>query len=126
VAAPANLTTLGAEQDRAGSPARRLVGGPLPEFREAAQRASPVAHVSADDPPVLILHGASDVTVPPQQAVEFASMLKAANVDTTLIVLANVGHRPGLDLGAAGGQALIAFLDRVLGPGVRPDRVPPP
>jgi len=126
VAAPASLTTLGPEQDRAGSPASRLVGGPLPEFREAAQRASPVAHVSADDPPVLILHGASDGTVPPKQAVEFAAMLKAANVDTTLVVLSNVGHRPGLDLGTPAGQALIAFLDRVLGPGVRPDRVPPP
>jgi acetyl esterase/lipase len=126
VAAPASLTTLGAEQDRAGSPASRLVGGPLPEFREAAQQASPIAHVSGDDPPVLILHGDSDGTVPPKQAVEFAAMLKAANVDTTLVILANVGHRPGLDLGTPGGQALLSFLDRVLGPGVRPARVPPP
>jgi acetyl esterase/lipase len=122
VAAPTSLTTLGPEQDRAGSPASRLVGGPLPEFREAAQRASPITYVSAEDPPVLIVHGASDDAVPPKQAVEFAAALKAANVDTTLVVLANVGHRPGLDLGTAGGQALIAFLDRVLGPGIRPDR----
>ena len=64
----------------------------------------------------------TDDTVPPKQAVEFASTLKAASVDTTLVVLANVGHRPGLDLGTPGGQALIAFLDRVLGPGIRPDR----
>jgi len=126
VAAPTSLTTLGPEQDRAGSPASRLVGGPLTEFREAAQRASPAAHVSADDPPVLILHGAADGTVPPKQAVEFAATLKAANVDTTLVVLSNVGHRPGLDLGTPGGQALISFLDRVLGPGLRPDSVPRP
>ena len=126
VAAPTCLTTLGPEQDRAGSPASRLVGGPLPEFREAAQRASPVTYVSADDPPVLILHGANDDTVPSKQAVEFAATLKAANVDTTLVILPNVGHRPGLDLGTPGGQALISFLDRVLGPGVRPDSVPSP
>ena len=126
VAAPTSLTTLGPEQDRAGSPASRLVGGPLPEFREAAQRASPIAHVSADDPPVLILHGATDNIVPPKQSVEFAEALKAAGVDTTLIVLSNVGHRPGLDLGTPGGQALISFLDRVLGPGIRPDSVPRP
>ncbi len=126
VAAPASLTTLGPEQDRAGSPASRLVGGPLPEFREAAQRASPVTHVSADDPPVLILHGAADGTVPAKQAVEFAAALKAANVDTTLVILPTVGHRLGLDLGAAGGQSLISLLDRVLGPGIRPDRVPRP
>lgn len=122
VAAPTSLTTLGPEQDRAGSPASRLVGGPLPEFREAAQRASPITYVSAEDPPVLIVHGATDDTVPPKQAVEFAATLKAASVDTTLVVLANVGHRLGLDLGTPGGQALIAFLDRVLGPGIRPDR----
>lgn len=126
VAAPASLTTLGPEQDRPGSPASRLVGGPLPEFREAAQRASPVTHVSADDPPVLILHGAADGTVPPKQAVEFAATLKAANVDNTLVVLPNVGHSPVLELGTAGGQALISFLDRVLGPGIRPDRGPLP
>jgi acetyl esterase/lipase len=126
VAAPVSLTTLGPEQDRPGSPASRLVGGPLPEFREAAQRASPVTYVSADDPPVLILHGASDDTVPSKQAVEFAATLKAANVDTTLVILPNVGHRPGLDLGTPGGQALVSFLDRVLGPGVRPDSVPRP
>ena len=126
VAAPASLTTLGPEQDRPGSPASRLVGGPLPEFREAAQRASPITHVSADDPPVLILHGATDSTVPPKQAVEFAEALKAANVDTTIIILPTVGHRLSLDLGMAGGQALISFLDRVLGPGIRPDRVPLP
>jgi acetyl esterase/lipase len=122
VAAPTSLTTLGPEQDRSGSPASRLVGGPLPEFREAAQRASPITYVSAEDPPVLIVHGATDDTVPSKQAVEFAATLKAASVDTTLVVLANVGHRPGLDLGTPGGQALIAFLDRVLGPGIRPDR----
>ena len=126
VAAPASLTTLGPEQDRPGSPASRLVGGPLPEFREAAQRASPITHVSADDPPVLILHGATDSTVPPKQAVEFAEALKAANVDTTIVILPTVGHRLSLDLGMAGGQALISFLDRVLGPGIRPDRVPLP
>ena len=126
VSAPASLTTLGPEQDRAGSAASRLIGGPLPEFREAAQRASPITHVSADDPPVLILHGAADSSVPANQAVEFAATLESAGVDHTLVVLPAVGHRPGLDLGTPGGQALISFLDRVLGPGIRPDTGPSP
>jgi dipeptidyl aminopeptidase/acylaminoacyl peptidase len=126
VAAPASLTTLGPEQDRAGSAASRLVGGPLPEFREAAQQASPITHISADDPPVLLLHGAADRVVPAQQAVEFAAALKAAGVDSTLTILPDTGHKPSLDLGAAGGQALLSFLDRVLGPGIRPEsgRIP--
>lgn len=121
VAAPSSLTTLGAAQDRAGSAASRLVGGPLPEFREAAQQASPVTHISADDPPVLLLHGGDDIVVPVQQSVEFAAALKTAGVDSTLVVLPSIGHKPSLDRGAAGGQALLSFLDRVLGPGIRPD-----
>jgi acetyl esterase/lipase len=126
VAAPSSLTTLGPVQDRAGSAASRLVGGPLPEFREAAQRASPVTHVSADDPPILILHGAADSTVPAQQAAEFDAALKAAGVDSTLVVLANVGHSLELGLGTPAGQALLAFLDRVLGAGIRPEHAPLP
>lgn len=126
VAAPVSLTTLGPDQDRPGSAASRLVGGPLPEFREAAQRASPVSHISADDPPVLIVHGTADETVPVRQAVDFAASLKAAGVDTTLLLLPDTGHRPGLDLGSPGGQALLSFLDRVLGAGIRPQHAPRP
>ena len=121
VGAPANLTTLGSEHDRAGSSASRLVGGPLPEFREKAQRASPMSHVSADDPPVLLVHGAADATVRPRQATEFDAALRAAGVDSTLVILPGVGHNPPLGRGTPAGQSLLMFLDRTLGPGVRTD-----
>ena len=126
VAAPASLTTLGREQDRAGSAASRLVGGPLPEFREAAQRASPQTHVSTDDPPVLLVHGSDDTTIPARQAVDFARALEAAGVDATLVLLPAAGHRPDLRLVMPAGQALLTFLDRVLGPGVRPSSAASP
>lgn len=119
VAAPSDLSALGPEQDRAGSAASRLVGGPLPEFREAARRASPVAHASADDPPVLVLHGAADAAVPPRQATILHASLEAAGVDSTLVMLPGVGHTLPLDRSTPGGQALLSFLDRVLGPGLR-------
>lgn len=125
-AAPTALTTLGAEHDRATSPASRLVGGPLPEFREAAQRASPLSHVSSDDPPVLLLHGAADASIPPQQSVQLDAALRAAGVDSAVVMLAGVGHKPPLAQGTAGGVALLSFLDRVLGPGIRPDEKPQP
>jgi acetyl esterase/lipase len=126
VAAPYNLTTLGPAHDRPASPASRLVGGPLPEFREAAQQASPLSHVSADDPPVLIVHGGADTTVPPDQAVGFDAALRAAGVDSTLVMLAGVGHKPSLDRGTPVGLTLLSFLDRVLGPGLRTEQPPKP
>ena len=70
---------------------------------------------------MLLLHGGDDIVVPVQQSVEFAAALKNAGVDSTLVVLPTIGHKPSLDRGAAGGQALLSFLDRVLGPGIRPD-----
>ena len=126
LAAPTNLTTLGPEHDRTGSPASRLVGGPLPEFREAAQRASPVAHVSSDDPPLLILHGATDSSVPLQQAKDFDAALRAAAVDSTLVILPGVGRKPSIGRSTPSGLALLSFLDRVLGPGIRPEHAPLP
>lgn len=119
VGAPSDLATLGPDQDRAGSAASRLVGGPLPEFREAARRASPVSHASADDPPVLVIHGAADTAVPPRQAAALHATLEAAGVDSKLLLLPGVGHALPLDRTTPGGQALLSFLDRVLGPGLR-------
>lgn len=126
VAAPTHLTSLGPEHDRPTSAASLLVGGPLAEFREAAQRASPLSYVSADDPPCLVIHGDRDEAIPPAQSVTFDAALRAAGVDSTLVVLEGTGHRPGLGRGSAGGRALLEFLDRTLGPGLRaaPPRTP--
>ena len=120
-AAPTALLTLGPEHERATSAASRLVGGPLPEFREAAQRASPISHVSRDDPPVLLLHGGADTAIPPAQSVQLDAALRAAGVESDVVMLAGVGHKPSLAQGTAGGVALLSFLDRVLGPGIRGD-----
>jgi acetyl esterase/lipase len=120
VAAPSDLLALGPAQDRPNSAASRLVGGPLPEFREAARRASPVGHVSADDPPILVLHGAADAAMPPRQATALHAAVQAAGADSTLVMLPGVGHSVPLGRSTPGGQALLSFLDRVLGPALRP------
>ncbi len=119
-AAPTHLTTLGPEHDRAASPASLLVGGPLPEFREAAQRASPLAHVAPGGPPVLVVHGLRDTTVPPQQSVQFDAALKAAGIDSRLVML-DASHDLPLGRTSAAGMALLEFLDRTLGPGNHDD-----
>ena len=92
VSAPSALTQLGPKHDVATSSASLLVGGPLLEFREAAQRASPVTHVSSDDPPFLIVHATNDPIMPVDQSRRMDAALKASGVESTLIVLDGSGH----------------------------------
>jgi acetyl esterase/lipase len=54
--------------------------------------ASPITHVSAGDPPFLLVHGEEDPLVPIQQSEEFAAALQAAGVEATLVRVANAGH----------------------------------
>lgn len=117
--APTHLTTLGPESDRATSPASQLVGGPLPEFREAAQQASPLVHISADDPPVLVVHARRDPRVPIEQSRRFDAALRAAGVRSELITVDAAGCAT-LDRDSAAGRALVEFLEHTLGGGYRP------
>lgn len=114
IAAPMHLTSLGAAADRGTSPASRLVGGPLPEFREAALAASPLEYVSADDPPTLLIHGRRDPAV--DQSLRLERALAAAGVERSLVLLDGDGTRPVLERRSAAAGALREFLARVLGP----------
>lgn len=116
LSAPTDLPGLGPEHDRPRSAASLLVGGPLPEVREAALRASPLWHVSADDPPCLVIHGAADASVPVDQSIRLDAALRAVGVPSTLEILDRVGHTPSLDRDSTAGRALRDFLDGVLGP----------
>jgi acetyl esterase/lipase len=53
---------------------------------------SPITHVSADDPPTLIVHGDADKLVPIQQAEVIVEKLKAAGVRAELIIRKGRGH----------------------------------
>jgi len=59
---------------------------------EASRAASPVTYVTPDDPPILILHGEKDQTVPYQQGVLFAEVLRRAGNACALIRVLNAGH----------------------------------
>lgn len=115
IGAPFHLSALGIAHQRGTSAASRLVGGPLPEFREAARRASPLEHVSADAPPTLLLHATRDANVPADQSLELDRALKAAGADSTLVMLD--GDAALIDADSPSGQAIRRFLDRVIGPG---------
>jgi acetyl esterase/lipase len=65
---------------------------------EIGRQISPIEHVTSDDPPTLIIHGADDELVPLQQAEIFIEKLKAAGVKAKLVVKPGVGHGwPNLD-----------------------------
>ena len=53
---------------------------------------SPITHVSADDPPTLIIHGDADKVVPIQQAQIMVEKLKSVNVPNELINRPGQGH----------------------------------
>lgn len=69
-----------------------FLGGTLEEKPEAYKQASPVTHVTKDDPPVLMIHGDADDVVPIGQSEVMLEKLKEAGVEATLIRVKNAGH----------------------------------
>jgi dipeptidyl aminopeptidase/acylaminoacyl peptidase len=63
------------------------------EYRTAVE-ASPVSHVPADDPPMLLLHGDADKLVPLARSQALHDKLSAVGVPVKLITIKGGGHRP--------------------------------
>ncbi|MDQ6813829.1 MAG: prolyl oligopeptidase family serine peptidase, partial [Bacteroidota bacterium] len=62
------------------------------KFAQKVKETSPIYEVSSDDPPVLIIHGDADKTVPLQQSESIIKRLKEANVPSELIIKNGGGH----------------------------------
>jgi acetyl esterase/lipase len=62
------------------------------KVKEILRGVSPAAHVSADDPPILLVHGDKDELVPLQQSESLVAKLKEAGVPAKLIVKKDCGH----------------------------------
>ncbi len=82
-----------------------------------ARLASPMAHVSAGDPPFLMLHGTDDPLVPVDHPRRMASALREVGTPASLLELGEIGH--GYVGMAASGDATVrctvdAFLTRWL------------
>ena len=70
----------------------------LKRLKEITRQISPIAHVTPDDPPTLIIHGNEDRLVPLQQSERIIEKLKKAGVETDLVVKKGAGHGwPGLN-----------------------------
>ena len=60
-----------------------------------AREASPITHVTADDPPLLLIHGNQDDIVPYALSERFRERLAETGVKTNLIKVSGARHGPG-------------------------------
>ena len=68
-------------------------GTPAGDMDEARKKkVSPITYVSADDPPMMIVHGDADVTVPHAHAKVMFKRLKAAGVEVDLVTIKGGKH----------------------------------
>jgi pectin methylesterase-like acyl-CoA thioesterase/acetyl esterase/lipase len=65
---------------------------PTPESLAVLREISPLNHVRAGLPPVLLIHGDADRTVPIQQSLDFQARLREHNVPCDLIVIPGGVH----------------------------------
>ncbi|MEO6873686.1 MAG: alpha/beta hydrolase [Opitutaceae bacterium] len=107
--APSDLTLFGG-----GDVVAQFLGGTLAEIPDVYRAASPVNHVSADDPPFFLYQGTNDETVSPEHSRVFKAALDRAGVMNKLIWLKGRGHASVLLLGSNAEDAAIDFLDAVL------------
>ncbi|HYP13360.1 MAG TPA: DUF4038 domain-containing protein [Bryobacteraceae bacterium] len=81
------------DRSKPDAPEWRLLGGMLQEKAALAKQASPITHVSGDDPPFLIFHGDRDDLVPFGQSEIFHQALTKAGVNSTFIPVPGVAHQ---------------------------------
>jgi acetyl esterase/lipase len=90
---PADLTTADwTTSPVALSSAERTFGLPLGQLAPVLTKASPVTYIRSGAPPFLVLHGAADTLVPPDQATELVHRLQDAGDDANLVMLEHADH----------------------------------
>lgn len=96
------------------SPLTELIGGRVWDNLPLARSASPDTYVSSDDPPVLMMHGTSDVVVPFNQSERYNARLSAAAVYRVFIPIVGGGHGGTQFMSGTPLSAVYAFLRRFL------------
>ena len=108
---PTDFLAMGGSHNDADSPESRLIGGPIQQNVDKVVRANPIVYIGRDDPPFLIVHGDSDEAVPLRQSQALLTALQAAGVDSSLRVMAEMGHGFG---GPEIDKLVLPFLDKHL------------
>ena len=93
---------------------KRLLGGLPDEVSDAARLASPVFHVDAADPPLLLLHGDQDPQMPINQSHELQGAYEAHGLSAELVVVHGAAHGGDAFFDAARLDHVAQFLQRHL------------
>lgn len=78
--------------DSPESPESLFIGAPIQENKELVRKANPITYISRSDPPMLLMHGDKDQSVPFNQSELLHAALQKAKVPTTLYKVRNGGH----------------------------------
>ncbi len=109
--APTDLALLDAESRIGALAVEQYLGGTPAQLPLVYADASPVSHVTAGDPPMMIMQGLADSIVPCSQAVELSKALSTAGDTNRLVLVPGASH--GFEF-TAKGDALVpqiaAFL----------------
>lgn len=89
---PTDLDRLYTDAPRDRPFLQTFLGGTPESFPDRYDAASPVSHVTPDDPPMLILHGDADKSVPYSQSVELDAALTRAGVPHRYILFPGASH----------------------------------
>ncbi len=79
-----------------------------------AESISPLLHVSADDPPTLLIHGDKDSLVKLDNSERILAAFKKEKVPCDLLVVKGAGHGFGGEQATQAAKALIAWFDKYL------------
>jgi acetyl esterase/lipase len=114
--AATNLTTILAQSTPFGLNIRepalvRLLGAAPKDAEPLARLASPVFHVDAGDPPLMLLHGDQDPQMPINQSHELEGAYEKAGLDVEMIVVHGAAHGGDAFYSPANVERVAQFLD---------------
>jgi acetyl esterase/lipase len=115
-----NLMTILTQSTPFGLNVRRpaldlLLGGQPEDTKDLAELASPVHHVDAEDPPLLLLHGDQDPQMPINQAHELHGAYRKRGLDAELHVVYGAAHGGDLFFAPEYLEPALSFLRRTIG-----------
>ena len=90
---PADFRTMSADfGSRAQAAIAKLLGVAFRDNPTAYARASPITYISADDPPLLMIHGDGDTLVPFAQSERMLEAYGKAGLKARLVKVGNANH----------------------------------